>query len=53
MDGAQGELGSGTPLLTSSGDGPDNDKDERELGTRVLAKDSLGGSEKPTVGDKS
>lgn len=52
VDGAQGELGSGTPLLTSSGDGPDNDKDERELGTDVLAKDSLGGSEKPTVGDK-
>ena len=52
VDGAQGELGSGTPLLTSSGDGPDNDKDERELGTDVLAKDSLGGSEKPIVGDK-
>lgn len=52
VDGAQGELGGGTPLLTSSGDGPDNDKDERELGTGVLSKDSLGEGEKPTVGDK-
>ena len=52
VDGAQGELGGGTPLLTSSGDDSGNDKDERELGTDVLAKDSLGGSEKPTVGDK-
>lgn len=53
VDGVQDELGSGTPLLTTSGAG--DDKDERETGSEVLSKDSLGESSenKPSLADKA